>query len=421
MSDILLTEFFSKQRWETALDTAVEKKLNRSLLKQLCEPDKRVVLLNDIASGTYRIQPPHTAKIPKDNGDFRTVYINTDMDRIVLSIINDMLFDLCPMMIHPRCTSYQKGIGCGKIVRTVSHKLQHIMSSTIGVKSDLSKYFDSVRIEDIDDVFDAIETIHGKSCIIDILRDYYHNDTIIDQGTKTEKYTSLKQGCAVAAFLADAALYDLDTEMDRLCEERNIEYYRYSDDTIIIGEDYDVDLALSKMKQILAEKELHLNEKKTKRLPKDKWFEFLGYAMKEDQITLSRHRVKTFQKEIEERTRNKKNLHQTLRSVYNYLYDGPYSWCSNVLSTINCTNDIQTLNAFVMDAVRASVTKKSKIGGLGSDFANEYGTILRGKGRNVKANRNAIPFIEGYHSLMNMKSIYITNKAAYATMVRTMI
>lgn len=76
MSDILLTEFFSKQRWETALDTAVEKKLNRSLLKQLCEPDKRIALLNDIASGTYRIQPPHTAKIPKDNGDFRTVYIN---------------------------------------------------------------------------------------------------------------------------------------------------------------------------------------------------------------------------------------------------------------------------------------------------------------------------------------------------------
>ena len=43
--------------------------------------------------------------------------------------------------IHPQCKSYQKGIGCGKVVQELSH---HIAKYDKGFKADLSKYFDSV-------------------------------------------------------------------------------------------------------------------------------------------------------------------------------------------------------------------------------------------------------------------------------------
>ena len=44
--------------------------------------------------GKYEISPPHTAQIPKDNGEFRTVYVNEPMDRVVLGIANDLRFEL---------------------------------------------------------------------------------------------------------------------------------------------------------------------------------------------------------------------------------------------------------------------------------------------------------------------------------------
>ena len=63
-----------------------------------------------IRDGKYKIMPPHTALIPKDNGEFRTVYINEPADRILLSIANDLLFEIMPEMVHPNCKSYQKGL-----------------------------------------------------------------------------------------------------------------------------------------------------------------------------------------------------------------------------------------------------------------------------------------------------------------------
>ena len=419
--DKLLKEFFEIRRWEEAIDTGVEKKLNRGLLKQLCTPAKRIELYQRMKNDEYKIQPPHTAQIPKDDGTFRTVYINTDLDRIVLSIINDMLFELCPEMIHPRCVSYQKGIGCSQIVCKISKKLPEITDSNIGVKSDLSKYFDSVELPFIEEIFDKIETKFGASKILDILRDYYRNDTIIDKGVKTQKYTSLKQGCAVAAFLADAVLFNMDSALDEMCHKYPIEYYRYSDDTLIIGPEYAVTEANEVLNIELAKKSLKANPKKTQILTKDKWFVFLGYALKDNQITLSKNRVKTFQNEIEARTIKapKKSLIKAVNDVQKYLYKGEYNWCKNVLTTINNEEDIQTLNTFVLDAIRGVATHKTKIGGLGSDFNNPDKTIIRGKGKNVRANREKLPLIKGFYTLKCMKNAYITNKALYETLART--
>lgn len=96
MEDILLTEFFKKERWEAAINTAVGKDISQQLLREMSTPDNRILLYRALKANTYRIRPPHEAQIPKDNGEYRTVYVNEDQDRVILSIINDMLFELCP-------------------------------------------------------------------------------------------------------------------------------------------------------------------------------------------------------------------------------------------------------------------------------------------------------------------------------------
>lgn len=426
MRDILLEKVFEAERWEAAINKGVFKGIDKGELRQLCSPETRIRLAMAILEDNYEIAPPHQALIPKDNGEFRTVYVNENIDRIFLSIVNDLLFELCSDMIHPACKSYQKGIGCGKIVQEITKNIkwqkeyEDLESKTFGIKADLSKYFDSVPIEFIDNVFDQLVHKFGDSKIIAILRKYYNTDLCFDpDGNLIKHYQSLKQGCAVASWLADVMLYEID---DHLSELKGM-YVRYSDDILYIGRFYDY--AMKVLEKNLEIMSMKLNPKKVEYLSYDRWFKFLGFMIKEDQITLSPGRVKTFQKEIEKRS--VKNRHVSgkaaIISINRYLYkgDGTYSWATQVLPIINVERDIDTLNEFVMDCIRACQTGKRKIGGLGTITNQKDYMILRGTGKNVSANRkNTEKEIEGYYSIRCMQKALNICRPVYDTIVREM-
>ena len=420
MVDILLQKFLEKERWEQALEIGVDKHIDKGELRQLCSPKVRIMLYNAIVSGNYEIAPPHQVQIPKDNGDMRIVYVNENIDRIFLSIVNNLFFEMFPEFVHPACKSYQSGIGCGKIVQEVSRQMIKSKTPEVGVKLDLSKYFDSVPIKYIDEIFDRMENKIGKSIIIDIVRKYYHTDLCFDfNGELIEHYQSLKQGCSVASFLADAVLYHLDDTVSKL----KVYYVRYSDDLLVLGKEWQK--AFDVIKTILSEMEMTLNPKKVEVVRKDRWIKFLGFNIKGNQITLSKNRVKSFQKEIEKRTIKQRNitLKRAINQVNSYLYkgDGTYSWATSVLPIINVEKDIDVLNEYVLDALRACATNKKKIGGLGSVNDRKDYTILRGTGKNVTANRNKTDKeIEGYLSIRCMQNALLTRRAVYETLVRNM-
>lgn len=424
MRDVLFEKLFLEpERWEKSIAKAKAKGIDKSELSLLCDPNVRIVLAEKILTGNYAITPPHTQLIPKDKpGEFRTVYINENIDRVFLSMINDLLMEMFSDMIHPACKSYQSGIGCGKVVKETVSYMGNIKSNDIGWKSDLSKYFDSVPLFAIDSIFDTIEARVGKSVIIDIVRDYYHQDLCFNtDGNLIHHYQSLKQGCAVASFLADVLLFNMDAKMSRFAKVNKGYYCRYSDDCIYIGRNYNT--AMNIMKIELAKFKLKLNPKKIEYLRKDRWFKFLGFNLKGNKITLSKSRVKKFQREIEALTIKdwKSSPAKAIKNVIRYLYGGEYSWATSVLPIINVEKDINELNLFVMDCIRAKMTGKTKVGGLGSIITGEY-TIQRGTGANVTANRNKTPKeIVGYITLMCARNALLTDRSAYETLVRMLL
>lgn len=422
MQDILLQKLFEMPRWQAALDKGIAKDIRKDQLYQLTKPEVRANLYAAIRDGKYKIAPPHAALIPKDTpGEFRTVFVNEPADRVLLSIINDLLFELCPDMIHPSCKSYLKGVGCGQVVQQVSRIIVNGTQTVIGWKSDLSKYFDTVPVRYIDQTFDKVQEHTGPSAVLDLLRDYYHNDIYFDtDGTLTKGYQSLKQGCAVAAFLADAVLYDIDEGM---CNTFKGFYRRYSDDMIYLGDDHQE--AKQYLENALAAKDMKLNPKKVEPIRKDRWVKFLGFSIRGADITLSASRIKTFQKEIERRTvrRHKTTLQGAVNAVNGYLYKGinGHCWATQVLPVINVTQDINTLNTFVLDCLRATATGHKRIGGLGYMQGLREGCIQRGRGRNVTANRNKTTAkIDGYLSLGCMRNALLTRRAAYNTLAASL-
>ena len=420
MTDILLQKFFEKERWEQALELGVGKGIDKGELRALTSPEVRLAMYNCIISDNYEIAPPHQAQIPKDNGDFRIVYVNENVDRVFLSIVNNMFFELFPEFVHKSCKSYQSGIGCGKVVQEVSRWVVNTKRREVGFKADLTKYFDTVPLKYIDEIFDRMEEKFGKSKIIDIVRKYYHTDLCFDiNGDLIEHYQSLKQGCAVASFLADAVLYNIDRTLSSMYGY----YVRYSDDLLVISDDHEN--AYFVLKTMLNNMGLTLNPKKVETIYRDRWVKFLGFNIKGDQITLSKTRVKSFQKEIEARTIKQRNISmaRATNKVNDYLYkgDGTYSWATSVLPIINVEKDIETLNVFVMDSLRACATNKKKIGGLGSVNDREDYTILRGIGRNVTANRGKTnKEISGYLTIGCMRNALLTRRAVYEALVRTL-
>ena len=410
--------FFEPERWKYAISKGIDKKdMRKDQMFLLTKPEVRVEIYHRIRDGKYRIFPPHTAKIPKDNGDFRTVYVNEPVDRVILSIANDLLFELMPEMTHPRCKSYQKGLGCGRVVQEVSRKICSTEGEIQGWKSDLSKYFDSVPIEYVDWAFDKVEEKYGKSALIDVIRDYYHTNDFFDEDNNlSEKYQSLKQGCSVAAWLADVILYHIDEQLSDL----DGYYVRYSDDMLFVGKDYP--RAMEILETELMKMQMKLNPKKVEYLDANHWFKFLGFSIKGHSISLSSTRIKTFQKEIESRTIKKRDTTMTkaINSVNRYLYKGcgQFSWATQVLPIVNVRKDIDTLNTFVMDCIRAVKTGKGKVGGLGYVKTQTEGCIARGRGKNVRANREKTDSqIKGYLTIGCMQNAMRTRKAAYNTLV----
>lgn len=420
MEDKILQKFFEPERWIYAIDKGVGKSINKADLYQLTKPEVRIRMCDAIRQGKYEIAPPHTAQIPKDNGEFRTVYVNEPIDRVFLSIANDLLFELMPEMVHPKCKSYLKGIGCGKIVKEISNKICTTKGDVIGWKSDFSKYFDSVPIRFIDEAFDSVEAKWGHSSIIDVLRKYYHSDWFFDtDGELRQAYQSLKQGCSVASWLADVVMYSLDERLSVL----DGEYVRYSDDALFIGPDCQKAMAI--MQEEVAKRDMTLNPKKVEWLTHTKWFKFLGFSIKEADITLSKSRLKKFQKEIESRTINKRDntLRKAINSVNRYLYkgNGEFSWATQILPVCNVKKDILELDKFVMDCLRAVSTGKRKVGGLGYVVSKSDGCIQRGLGRNVKANRAKTPqIIDGYLTISCMQNALNTRREVYHTLVESL-
>ena len=78
----LLEALFEQDIWENVIDKGADKTIPLSVLRKWCHVDKRLELLNKIIAGEYNIKPPTLARVPKDNGKYREIYVNTADDRV---------------------------------------------------------------------------------------------------------------------------------------------------------------------------------------------------------------------------------------------------------------------------------------------------------------------------------------------------
>ena len=366
-----------------------------------------------------------------------------------MSLINDCLFELFPEMCHPQCKSYRSGESCGKTVQELSRKMVELEKDfndgdVTGLKFDFKSYFDNISKESIFKVFDAIEDKLGfqrnTEPVVNFLRKTYGSDLVFElDNSLSHQWMGIRQGNACGSWLSDVILYELDEFMSSKYEI----FYRYSDDLVVF--DHDLSEVIDDINNIICKYGIRLNDKKTAELRKGEYFKFLGFNLCNDKITLSKNRVKKFTKEIYNRTIAKPNIapKQAKENVKQYLYgngDG-FSWASAAFSAMqNCNKDIETLNNFIMDALRLcelryEYNQKRKINGLkprkikyGWDDIGNIGvvsnssdhTLVRGKGKKVRTARHRTEKeIAHYKSVGCLLTAYKISKPVFEACVRS--
>ncbi len=424
--------FFEIERWEKAVQHCINKGIKPYELSRFVEPEFRSYFLSVLLDGKYKVAPPHIALIPKETkGEFRKVYVNTVFDRLVLTIINDVYCNLYGSMIHPKCVSYQKGLGVKTIVRNIVKEIQKLENQgnkLLGYKIDISKYFDNVSRETMNE---ALASVNTGSALDKVLYDYYNDDLIMDENKElVVKYKSLCQGCAPSAFFANIILKEVDEAMDKMCQV----YYRYSDDLLLIGNNPDE--AMAKLTEILAKKGLQVNQKKVEPLYADQWFTFLGCKIKGNMVSLGKKSLDNFIKEIDSRTKlpktkeyrngcSEKELEKRIKSINRYLYtayiqnSSQFGWGEYFFGIVNCEKDIETLDQWVKDKLRACFTGKGRgwqTGGLGSVDTEKTRTVLRGRGASVNGNlQKTDQMLErcGYVSMHHLYKVFHIDHDVY--------
>ena len=448
MDNVFLRELLRKDNVVQALHKGLLKGIKKRTIRKWMTPRFRKELVARIVMGEFHITRPWTAEIPKDNGkidpetgkpECRTVFVNEEDERIFAAIMTMLAFRMTKGMgyVHASCKSYQSGIGCQHIVQDLS---RHIVRSK-GRKWDYSKFFDKVKRERIMEVFDRLERDFGKDMAMDVIREYYWLDEYWDSKRKCvvsgeAAYKSLKQGFAFASFLADVIPYEQDERISKL----DGYYVRYSDDSIFIGPDY------MKAHEIIRETcewmGTPLNDDKVEDIHPHRFVKFLGYAIRGKDVSLNAKWVAHFVEEVCKRTIDRKGAtyESALRSLQHWLCvgDGEHSWCTSVLKTINIKADINKLNGFCMDALRAVQLQRgtlSDIGTLGYSAEQksrcfdkkckqyfDAGCICRATGQFVKSNRERTgDDLAGWYSLGFLRNRLMYGRPVYDSMVRTMM
>lgn len=374
----------------------------------------------------------------RDFVEVRKIYVMTKPNRVAWNAIYQVLYHAFSYLIHDRCCSYKKGESTRKVIQRVVKEVTD-NPEYYGSKRDLVHYFDSVPIEEIDKLFDKLEKLK-PSCLWKVIRDFYHDNRVIINGEQVEKYCSLKQGCAVSAFLSNLVLADVDEYMSK----QPVIYYRYSDDCIILGSKTNSMKAAYDMQKLLEAKGLSFNEKKTEYFSNKRWVTFLGFKFRGTQVTLSKDSLEHVTHKIKEETIFKcKQLHRALTKgeiikaidkIQYYLFIGckksNSGMCGYLFGGVNDVADLTILDSFAKDCIRAALTNKCDIYGLSASYG-EHGIVKGGfdkngrfhKGRNVAMNLiKTDRMVEelGWYSLVHMFKKYHQGTDVYKAEVNKM-
>lgn len=292
MNSFSLIKYFSIEEINKIFDLRISKSKSKGIDKRSFRSynnlQKEALFLEikqKIENKKYKFSPYlELLRIKRRNVNPRMISIPTVKDKIILSILKNVLHDFFPESINKdQPNSYIK-----KIKNFIKENQNEDL---FFLKTDISEFYDKI---DRKKLKQKVKKKITDRFFINILFNSIENPTVPSNYQKKDikdfrTKKGVPQGLPISNILAQIYLNDFDQSFINLIDDDTI-YLRYVDDILIISK-IDCDEKLEKIKLLLKDIGLKINPDKTYKGKLDDSVEFLGYQISKKSITISKRTI----------------------------------------------------------------------------------------------------------------------------------
>ena len=280
----IIDEINNAAKWQMFLE---HKKTNNNMSKdeelaliEFIEKKRFEYFYEQIKAGEFPKDFPHKLVVNKeDSNKKRIVYSYENEENIVLKFIAYNLYEFDDVF-SKNTYAFRRGYGVKDAIWRLkgSEKFEEYYC----YKADISNYFNSI---DVDLLLEKLSFVKERDVqLYNLFVKILKEERVYSDGKIIQENHGAMAGMPCSPFFANVYL----KELDRYFEERNIPYFRYSDDILIFAKDEDkLEEYINLFKEMLEHNKLIINESKIMRTKPYEPFEFLGFSYDRGIIDLS--------------------------------------------------------------------------------------------------------------------------------------
>lgn len=219
-------------------------------------------LAHQLRTGVYKPGPVRSLLVPKPRGGWRPLDIPCIVDRVAQGAVAAVLQPVFEPMFEDSSFAYRPGRSVADAVARVG-RLRREGYAWV-VDGDITRYFERIPH---DRLLSLLDRVIDDTTLVDLIALWLDGHSGKSEG--------IPQGSPLSPLLSN--LY-LDA-VDEAIEARGVRLVRFADDFVLLCKSEPAAAgALSKMRELLDEHGLELNAEKTRIVPFEQGFRFLGHV-----------------------------------------------------------------------------------------------------------------------------------------------
>ncbi len=367
----IIDDLCDDSKWEEFLQckySVLCKPENREL-KESCMEQIREITVG-IREGTYRFKPVRRIEVPKPNGSKRIVYTSKrkgdEAEHMVLRMFA-ILLQRYDDLFSDNLYSFRNDNGVQKAIARM-RSIEDI-GSKYAYKADITSYFNTVNKNNMMRILKRSGVEKGACDLIKSI--LFERMVMLNDSPMEDDDKGIMPGMPFATFLSNLFL----TDMDRHFHDRQVQYYRFADDILILADsEKELKQHVAYVKRTISNKGLDINPKKEIFYKPHDRIEFLGLYIQDGifdintkSLKRAMHKIRVKAREcrmkVEEGVKSEDDAVRRFMSAMRFRFLGSRGcpnkcWASWYFPLINTAESLKAIDHHIQEWARFVKTGK---------------------------------------------------------------